>query len=91
MKIVKEVNSFEELYRNSCNGALDTLDDIARAHKEEELMNVLEETFADGDGERPTKEDVNDFLWFERDYIYERLELDENGEEIHDDEEDEEK
>lgn len=39
-------------------------------------MYLLEEIFADT---IPTETEVNDFLWFERDYIYESLGLDENG------------
>ena len=62
MKMTVEVNSFEELYSKSWSGALDTLEDIARAHKGEELMNLLEEIFADGD--MPTATNINDFLWF---------------------------
>lgn len=77
MEIIKEVNRFEELYDNSWSGALDTLKDIIDARKEEELMELLEETFY---GETPTETEVNDFLWFERDFIYESLGLDENGE-----------
>ena len=39
-------------------------------------MYLLEEIFS---GEIPTETEVNDFLWFERDDIYENLGLDENG------------
>lgn len=77
MEIIKEINRFEELYDNSWSGALDTLKGIIDARKEDELMKLLEETFY---GETPTETEVNDFLWFERDFIYESLGLDENGE-----------
>ena len=40
-------------------------------------MNFLEMVFCD---EIPTDTAVNDFIWFERDYIYENLGLTENGE-----------
>lgn len=86
MKMITEVNNFEELYSNSWSGAIDTLEDIARAHKGENLMYLLEEIFSD-DGDMPTATDINDFLWFERDYIYECLGLDENGEIPTDDDE----
>ena len=86
MKMTVEVNSFGELYSKSWSGALDTLDDVLRAHKGEELMALLEDIFSCGD--MPTATEVNDFLWFERDYIYESLGLDENGE-IPTDEDDE--
>lgn len=77
MEIIKEINRFEELYDNSWSGALDTLKDIIDAGKTDELMELLEDTFY---GETPTETEVNDFLWFEREYIYESLGLDENGE-----------
>ena len=67
-----------ELYDMSWSGGRDTLDDIFDHDKEEELMNLLEEVFFD---EIPSDTEVNDFLWFERDMIYERCGLDENGEE----------
>lgn len=91
MKMCTEVNNFEELYSNSWSGAIDTLNDIARTHKTEELMNLLEEVF-DADEEMPTATNINDFIWFERDYIYECLGLDETGGEIptDDDEDDDE-
>lgn len=88
MEIIREVNDFWTLKENSWSGALDTLKDIEDAGKEEELMNFLEETFACGNV--PTETDVNDFLWFEREYIYDFLGLDENGELKKDDEEEEE-
>lgn len=86
MEIIKEINRFEELYSNSWSGALDTLKDIIDAGKEDELMELLEDTFY---GETPTETEVNDFLWFEREYIYESLGLDENGELPSDDDDDE--
>ena len=88
MEIIREVNDFWTLKENSWSGALDTLKDIEDAGKEEELMNFLEETFACGNV--PTETDVNDFLWFEREYIYDFLGLDENWELKKDDEEEEE-
>lgn len=93
MEIIREVTDFWELQQNSWSGALDTLKDIEDAGKEEEFMELLEETFACGN--TPTETDVNDFIWFERDFIYESLGLDENGElpkeeEEDDDEEEEE-
>ena len=79
MEVKKEINNFWELKDNSWGGALDTLKDIEKADKEEELMQLLEEVFADKE-ETPTETDVNDFLWFESDIIYEALGLTKNGE-----------
>ena len=73
---VKIEMDYRTLKNNSWSGALDTLKDIEEADKEDELMYLLEEIFTDT---IPTETEINDFLWFERDYIYESLGLDENG------------
>lgn len=78
MEVKKEISNFWELKDNSWCGALDTLEHIEKADKEDELMVLLEEVFADR--ETPTETDVNDFLWFESDVIYRSLGLTENGE-----------
>lgn len=77
MEIKKEIGNYYELKEMLWSGALDTLEDIEKADKEEELMTHLEEVFMD---ETPTDTNVNDYLWFERASIYEALGLNENGE-----------
>ena len=77
MEIIKEVSNFYELKENSWSGALDTLKDIENTDKEDELMSLLEEVFID---KTPTESEVNDFLWFDRDFIYENVGLNKNGE-----------
>ena len=77
MEIRKEINGFNELADMVWSGAVDTIADIQNANKETEFMNFLEMVFCD---EIPTDTAVNDFIWFERDYIYENLGLTENGE-----------
>ena len=77
MEIRKEINDFYALADMVWSGAVDTIADIQNANKEDEFMNFLEEVFCD---EVPTDTAVNDFIWFERDYIYENLGLTENGE-----------
>lgn len=72
---------FNRLYDNSWSGAKQTLDDIANANKEKELMDFLDEVFSGEVGDT----ELNDFLWFDREYIYEALGLDENGELTNDD------
>lgn len=67
---VKIEMDYRTLKNNSWSGALDTLKDIEEADKEDELMYLLEEIF---NGEIPTETEVNDFLWHDRDYIYELL------------------
>lgn len=91
MLVVKTINEygkndFYNLYDNSWSGARDTLEDIIKAEKEEEFMELLDEYF--GTEEELTDTKLNDFIWFERDTIYENLGLDENGEVITDDDED---
>ena len=72
MKIVREYN-FNDLYENSWSGAINTLDTIIKNDMENELMEHLEEIFSD---QTPTETEVNDYLWFESDYIYECLGID---------------
>ena len=77
MEIIKEVSDFYELRDNSWSGALDTLRDIENADKEEELMQHLEEVFMD---RTPSETEVNDYLWHDRQYVYEAVGLDSDGE-----------
>lgn len=77
MEIRKEINDFYALADMVWSGAVDTIADIQNTNKEDEFMNLLEAVFCD---EVPTDTEVNDFIWFERDYIYENIGLTENGE-----------
>lgn len=70
MEIKKDYN-FNDLKDNCWSGAIDTLETIEENEKEEELMALLEDTFEDV----PTETEVNDFLWFEDDFIFEELEI----------------
>ena len=72
MLIAREYN-FNDLYENSWAGAIDTLDIIIKNDMESELMEHLEEIFAE---QIPTATEVNDYLWFESDYIFEYLGID---------------
>ena len=76
MEIKKEINGFYELADMVWSGAVDTIVDIQNANKENEFMDFLEMVFCD---DVPTDTEVNDFIWFERDYIYENIGLTENG------------
>ena len=73
MKVIKEINSFYDLMKNSWSGAIDTLQDIANANLEEEFMENLENIYFLE--EIPTDTELNDFIWFERDTIYSDLGL----------------
>lgn len=59
------------------SGGKDTVDDVRKAEKMDELQELIEEQFSD---RIPTETEINDFVWFERGYIYSQLGLDENGE-----------
>lgn len=89
MLVVKTINEYDKndfgrLYENSWSGARQTLDDISNADLEEEFMQYLDEIFgADEVGDT----ELNDFIWFERNTIYDYLGLDENGEIPKDDDE----
>lgn len=72
MEIKKDYN-FNDLKKNSWSGAVDTLEIIEENEKEEELMALLENTFEDV----PTETEVNDFLWFDDDFIFEELGIEE--------------
>ena len=76
MEIKKEINGFYELADMVWSGAVDTIADIQNANKENEFMDFLEMIFCD---DVPTDTNVNDFIWFEREYIYENIGLTENG------------
>ena len=82
MEVVKRsyynTDDFYLLKENSWSGALQTLEDIERNELEQEFMFLLENIFPDEVDET----ELNDFIWFDRDYIFEQLGLDENGEKI---------
>jgi hypothetical protein len=77
MEVITEYGNYWDLKDHSWSGALDTLADIERAGKEEELMAHLEDVFMD---RTPTDTDVNDYLWHDRQCVYEAIGLNENGE-----------
>lgn len=63
------------------SGGADTLNDLINAGEEylEKAEQYIEECLC-SDDRIPTDTEINDFLWFERDSIYENIGLDENGE-----------
>lgn len=68
MEIKKDYN-FDDLKENSWSGAINTLETIEENGKEEELMLLLDNIFEDV----PTETEVNDFLWFDDDFIFKEL------------------
>lgn len=84
---IKSDFDFRRLQNNCWSGALDTLITVYNNDKEDELMDLLEMTF---EYDIPTLTEVNDFLWFEDEFIFEQLGIstDENDDEDDDEEED---
>lgn len=81
--IEKNDADFVDLFDRCWSGAIDTLNDIDRAEKGDELMLMIEELF----GNEVEDTELNDWLWFDRDMIYDSLGLDANGELIEESEE----
>ena len=78
---VKTDLDFNDL-ENRCWECDSVLDAISENNKEEEFMDLLEEQFG---GDIPTMTEVNDFIRFEDDFIFDelgiRIDDEEEGEE----------
>lgn len=72
MKVTKEISTFDELKLESWGGALQTIKIIEENNKRDEFMCLLEDIFFEAIDEV----DLNDFIWFEDNYIFETLEID---------------
>ena len=81
---IKKDCGFSELQETCWSGAVDTLNTISKHDKEDEFMQYLEEVFYD---DIPTETEVNDFIWFEDDAIFEALDIDLKDEEETEEEE----
>ena len=75
---IKQDMGFNDLMNNCWSGAIDTLKTIEEHNKEDELMAHLEEQWLD---EMPTMTQINDYLWFEDEYIFQCLGISETEEE----------
>ena len=77
--IKKDIDSFEELKNLTwcCEFALDA---IEKADKEDDFMSHLEEIYLMNDSEVPTMTELNDYIRFDYDDIFECLGLNEDGE-----------
>ena len=85
MRVYKEIDSAEKF--GFWSGAVSTYNNIVDADKENEFWDLLEEIFSDR--EYVSETEINDFIWFERDYIYNLLGLDRDGKLIDNDDDDE--
>ena len=77
--IKRDIDSFEEL-RDLTWCCEFTLDAIENADLEENFMAHLEEIFFMNDSEIPTITELNDYIRFETETIFECLGLNEDGE-----------
>ena len=72
MKITKEINNFNEI--EGWSGAKYTYEIISKNNKKDEFMALLEEIFPDG----CTETELNDFLWFDDEFIFSDLDIEES-------------
>lgn len=80
---VKRELDFNDLMNECWSGALETLRTISEHDKEDELMSFLG---YDVLGETPDLGDVNDLLWFDSEWIFEQLGInDDDDTEVDDD------
>lgn len=84
---IKSDMGFNDLMNNCWSGAIDTLKTIEENGKEEELMGYLEDVFESCFDSVPTMTEVNDYLWFEDETIFEALGISESEEEEESEEE----
>ena len=78
---IKQDMDFNNLIENCWSGAIDTLRTIEEHDKEDEFMEYLESIMGEDIDNVPTITEVNDFLWFEDDTIFEALGISETEEE----------
>ena len=67
------VNNWYDLKDQSWSGALQTLEAIEEKGKEEEFMGLLNELISNEEDQRMEETTLNDFIWFDTDYIEEVL------------------
>ena len=84
---IKTELNFSDLQNQCWSGAVDTLNTIEEHDKENDLMYLLDELFADD--ENCTLTTINDFLWFDDEYIFECLDISDEDEDEDEDEDDE--
>lgn len=69
MKITKEISNIDEF--EAWSGAVPTRNAIIENHKQDEFMFMLEDIFPNG----CTETELNDFLWFDDEYIFSVLDI----------------
>lgn len=76
MKVYKEVSGDYDF--DFWSGAEDTFNDIVKAGRVKTFWQYIKDVYSDCEYVSDTE--LNDFVWFERDFIYEACGLDKNGE-----------
>lgn len=84
---IKQDMDFNDLMNNCWSGAIDTLKTIEENDKENELMTHLEEIFETIFDNVPTMTEVNDYLRFKWETIFECLGISETEDEEEEEEE----
>lgn len=59
------------------SGARDTIAEVKKHNKMDELQQLIEENFSD---KVPTDTEVNDFVWLERSWIFTQLGIEDDDE-----------
>ena len=76
MIIRRKINDFDSLKDELWSGAIQTMETIEENDKEDEFMDLLDELFP----EREDLTNLNDFIRFDSDYIFETLGISEENE-----------
>lgn len=76
MIIRREINDFDSLKDELWSGAIQTMETIEENDKEDEFMDLLDELFPEGED----LTNLNDFIRFDSDYIFETLGISEENE-----------
>ena len=74
LTIKKDLNHYQ-LKEELWSGALDTINEIIEQDKLHDLIGLLEEMYP----EPVDITTINDLLWFDDDFIYKELEIDDKG------------
>ncbi len=69
MKLTYEINKIDEF--KAWSGAVETVKAIIENDKQDEFMFILEDIFPNG----CTETELNDFLWFDDDFIFSSLDI----------------
>ena len=71
INVSREMN-FDDIKDMVWSGATYTINRVEEEQKQDELMELINEVFY---GETIDETRLNDFLWFDTDYIYENLDI----------------